>query len=87
MSPLSLISSTSPAYAQAHLAGQCLQAFSNGKIPYCVKFHPDKQNVFLAGMSDKKIIQYDMNSGEITQEYDQHLGPVSFSRSSFLWAS
>lgn len=38
-------------------AGQCLQAFSNGKIPYCVKFHPEKQNVFLAGMSDKKIIQ------------------------------
>jgi pre-mRNA-processing factor 17 len=22
-------------------------------------------------------IQYDMNSGEITQEYDQHLGPVN----------
>ncbi|KAK4701782.1 pre-mRNA-processing factor 17, partial [Phenoliferia sp. Uapishka_3] len=57
--------------------GQCLQAFSNGKIPYCVKFHPEKQNVFLAGMSDKKIIQYDMGSGEITQEYDQHLGPVN----------
>ncbi|KAI9609162.1 hypothetical protein KEM48_002990 [Puccinia striiformis f. sp. tritici PST-130] len=24
-------------------------------------------------MSDKKIVQYDMRSGEITQEYDQHL--------------
>lgn len=46
-SPSNLASST----------GQCLQAFSNGKIPYCVKFHPEKQNVFLAGMSDKKIIQ------------------------------
>jgi len=57
--------------------GQCLQAFSNGKIPYCIKFHPEKQNVFLAGMGDKKIIQYDMTSGEITQEYDQHLGPVN----------
>ncbi|KAH9949504.1 pre-mRNA splicing factor [Amylocystis lapponica] len=59
--------------------GQCLKRFSNGKIPYVVRFHPDedKQNVFLAGMSDKKIIQYDMNSGEITQEYDQHLGPVN----------
>ena len=22
-------------------------------------------------------LQYDMNSGEITQEYDQHLGPVN----------
>ena len=39
--------------------GQCLKRFSNGKIPYVVRFHPDedKQNIFLAGMSDKKIIQ------------------------------
>ncbi|GAA5879655.1 hypothetical protein JCM16303_004120 [Sporobolomyces ruberrimus] len=57
--------------------GQCKQAFSNGKIPYCIKLHPEQQNIFLAGMSDKKIIQYDMRSGEITQEYDQHLGPVN----------
>jgi len=59
--------------------GQCIQRFGNGKIPYVVRFHPDedKQNIFLAGMSDKKIIQYDINSGEITQEYDQHLGPVN----------
>ncbi|KAI0257316.1 pre-mRNA splicing factor [Lactifluus subvellereus] len=59
--------------------GQCLQRFNNGKIPYVVRFHPDddKQHIFLAGMSDKKIIQYDINSGEITQEYDQHLGPVN----------
>jgi len=30
--------------------------FSNGKIPYVIRFHPDqaKQNIFLAGM---KIIQ------------------------------
>ncbi|GAA6061123.1 hypothetical protein JCM10212_001723 [Sporobolomyces blumeae] len=57
--------------------GQCKQAFSNGKIPYCIKYHPEQQSTFLAGMSDKKIIQYDMRSGEITQEYDQHLGPVN----------
>ena len=39
--------------------GQCLKRFSNGKIPYVIRFHPDddKQNIFLAGMSDKKIIQ------------------------------
>lgn len=39
--------------------GQCLKRFSNGKIPYCIKIHPDedKQHIFLAGMSDKKIIQ------------------------------
>ncbi|KDE06182.1 hypothetical protein MVLG_03464 [Microbotryum lychnidis-dioicae p1A1 Lamole] len=57
--------------------GACKQAFSNGKIPYTVKFNPNNNNVFLAGMHDKKIIQYDMRSGEIVQEYDQHLGPVN----------
>jgi pre-mRNA-processing factor 17 len=28
-------------------------------------------------MSDKKIVQWDMKSGQITQEYDQHLGAVN----------
>lgn len=58
--------------------GQCIRAFSNGKIPYCVKFNPapEKNDIFLAGMSDKKIVQYDTRSGDIIQEYDQHLGPV-----------
>lgn len=39
--------------------GQCIQVFSNGKIPNCVTYNPDgdKQNIFLAGMQDKKIIQ------------------------------
>lgn len=39
--------------------GKCIQVFSNGKIPNVVKYHPDgdKQNVFMAGMQDKKIIQ------------------------------
>ncbi|KAG8994713.1 hypothetical protein FRB94_009691 [Tulasnella sp. JGI-2019a] len=59
--------------------GQCIKAFSNGRIPHVIRFHPDedKQHVFLAGMHDRKIVQYDMNTGEITQEYDQHLGPVN----------
>jgi len=59
--------------------GQCLKAFSNGKTPHVVKFHPDedKQHIFLAGMQDKKIVQWDMNTSEIVQEYDQHLGAVN----------
>ena len=59
--------------------GTCLQAFSKNTIPYCIRFHPDpsKSNVFMAGMSDKKIIQWDISSNEVTQEYDQHLGPVN----------
>lgn len=41
------------------VAGQCISRFTNRKVPYCVKFNPDedKQNLFVAGMSDKKIVQ------------------------------
>ncbi|XP_037054410.1 LOW QUALITY PROTEIN: pre-mRNA-processing factor 17-like [Peromyscus leucopus] len=58
--------------------GQCILGFTNGKVPYCVKFNPkeDKQNLFVAGMSAQKIVQWDILSGEIVQEYDQHLGAV-----------
>ena len=59
--------------------GQCIQAFGSGQIPFCIKFNPDddKQDIFLAGMSNKKILQYDIRTGnQPSQEYDQHLGAV-----------
>ncbi len=39
------------------IVGACLGRYGNGKTPYCVRFNPDedKQNLFLAGCSDKKI--------------------------------
>jgi hypothetical protein len=57
--------------------GQCIKRFGNGKIPYVVRFHPDqdKQNVFLAGMSDKKIIQ--VNSSRIDEKQELTRGPPS----------
>ncbi|SPO32765.1 probable CDC40 - Pre-mRNA splicing factor important for catalytic step II [Ustilago trichophora] len=59
--------------------GACLDSFTNGKTPYCLTFHPDqdKQHIFLSGMSDKKVLQWDMNTHAITQEYVSHLGPVN----------
>jgi len=38
--------------------GRVKRRFSSRKIPYCVKFHPlrEKQHLFVAGTSDKKII-------------------------------
>ncbi|PKU84117.1 Protein Mut11 [Dendrobium catenatum] len=59
--------------------GKVISTFSTGKVPYVVKLNPDqdKQHILLAGMSDKKIVQWDMDSGKITQEYDQHLGAVN----------
>ena len=59
--------------------GQGISTFSTGKIPYVVRLNPDndKQNILLAGMSDKKIVQWGMNTGQVAQEYDQHLGAVN----------
>lgn len=55
--------------------GKVVGAVSPGKVPHCVKLHPhpDKQNVLLAGLADRKIMQWDLNTGDMTQEYEQHL--------------
>ncbi|KAL3882404.1 hypothetical protein ACJMK2_028747 [Sinanodonta woodiana] len=59
--------------------GQCKARFTSRKVPYCIKFNPDedKQHLFVAGTSDKKIICWDIRSGEMVQEYDRHLGAVN----------
>ncbi|KAK9479549.1 WD40-repeat-containing domain protein [Lipomyces japonicus] len=59
--------------------GQCISRFSNSGIANCVKFNPDpdKQDQFVIGTSNKKIVQYDINSGEVVQEYDHHVGAVN----------
>ena len=51
--------------------------FKTGAIPHVIKFNPSNPDEFLAGMSDKKIVQFDTRSGEVTQEYDHHLGPIN----------
>ncbi|KAF8253804.1 WD40 repeat-like protein [Wilcoxina mikolae CBS 423.85] len=57
--------------------GQCINRFTTGKIPHVIRFNPSQPLGFLAGMSDKKIVQFDTRSGELVQEYDHHLGPVN----------
>ncbi|KAK2184267.1 hypothetical protein NP493_274g00018 [Ridgeia piscesae] len=59
--------------------GDCISRFTSRKVAYCIKFNPDedKQHLFVAGTSDKKIVCWDIRSGEIVQEYDRHLGPVN----------
>ena len=43
--------------------GKVIRSYTNKRTPFCVKFHPaeDKQNIFLAGCSNKKILQFDTN--------------------------
>lgn len=36
----------------------------------------NKENILLKGMSDKKIVHWNINNGEISQVYDQHLDVV-----------
>lgn len=57
--------------------GKCLGRFTTGKIPHVIKFNPAAPAEFVAGMSDKKIVQFDTRSGALVQEYDHHLGPVN----------
>src|SRR3954469_16758634 len=60
--------------------GTCISRFTTGKAtPHVVRFNPSSalNHEFLAGMSDKKIVQFDTRSGELVQEYDHHLGPVN----------
>eukprot|EP00761_Pharyngomonas_kirbyi_P004726 gb/GECH01004731.1/.p1 GENE.gb/GECH01004731.1/~~gb/GECH01004731.1/.p1 ORF type:complete len:593 (+),score=109.36 gb/GECH01004731.1/:1-1779(+) len=57
--------------------GDVVTTLSNGRIPYCVRIHPNNPNEVLVGTHDKKIIQYDIRTREQVQVYDQHLGPVN----------
>lgn len=58
--------------------GKCISKFTTGKTPHCLVFQPnDGAHEFIAGMSDKKIVQFDTRSGELTQEYDHHLGAIN----------
>ncbi|KAI5457951.1 WD40-repeat-containing domain protein [Mariannaea sp. PMI_226] len=60
--------------------GVCVSKFTTGKTPHVVKFNPNPEhaNEFLAGMSDKKIVQFDIRTpSEIVQEYDHHLAAIN----------
>ncbi|KAL8730836.1 MAG: hypothetical protein Q9166_003762 [cf. Caloplaca sp. 2 TL-2023] len=47
-------------------------------VPHVLRFHPNTDtHAFLVGTSDKKIVQFDTRSGEMTQEYDHHLQAVN----------
>uniref|UniRef100_A0A1D2A1Q3 Pre-mRNA-processing factor 17 n=1 Tax=Auxenochlorella protothecoides TaxID=3075 RepID=A0A1D2A1Q3_AUXPR len=59
--------------------GAVLGKYGEGKMAYTVRFHPDddKQNMLMAGMADKKILQMDTDTGDVVQSYDYHLGAVN----------
>ena len=48
-------------------------------MAYCASLHPDpsQKETLLVGMQNKKIVQYDLRTSDVVQEYDYHLGPVN----------
>lgn len=60
--------------------GKCISKFSTGSTPHCLVFNPTPEHghEFLAGMHDKKIVQFDTRGGnETVQEYDHHLAAIN----------
>ena len=62
-----------------YLTNLVLASFKLKRLPFSVKFHPsnDKQNIFLVGSSNKKIMQFDLNTGKKEMDYSSHLGTVN----------
>jgi isocitrate dehydrogenase kinase/phosphatase len=50
-------------------SGQVKHRFTTGQRAYVVKFHPDEAHghSFMAGMANKKIVQWDTRTQEIEQ--------------------
>lgn len=40
-----------------------LRTFKLKRIPFTSKFHPTNQNSFLVGSNNRKILQFDINTG------------------------
>ncbi|KAI1088641.1 WD40 repeat-like protein [Rostrohypoxylon terebratum] len=59
--------------------GACINKFTTGKTPHVIKFNPSPEHSheFLAGMADKKIVQFDTRTKELVQEYDHHLNAIN----------
>lgn len=57
--------------------GQCVLAKEYRAIPFCVSIHPEDWNILLVGTADRRILQWDLRSGEKTMEYAQHNGAVN----------
>ncbi|KAJ0406863.1 hypothetical protein ATCC90586_002893 [Pythium insidiosum] len=57
--------------------GQAIKSFTNRRVPYCIRYHPDDNTNFVIGDSNNMVVQFDTRSGEIVQEYNHHLQAVN----------
>jgi pre-mRNA-processing factor 17 len=56
--------------------GKCSLRLQHDNSAYCMAVNPNDHNILLTGLSDSKILQWDLRSGQISQKYDQHTGAV-----------
>ncbi len=59
--------------------GKVVSSYKLKKIPFSLAFHPaaEKNHCFLVGSGNKKILQFDVNTGTKELEYAQHIGTVN----------
>jgi pre-mRNA-processing factor 17 len=59
-------------------SGERLNSIHVGKTkPYCMAWSPSDKNALIVGTSKRRIVQYDLRTGEIAIEYDHHLSTVN----------
>ena len=51
----------------------CTASFSNGSIPNQALFSQREPRVVLSACKNRRVMQYDLRSGEMVQEYNYHL--------------
>ncbi len=57
--------------------GTCTGSFSNGSIPNQALFSQREPTVVLSACKNRRVMQYDLRSGEMVQEYNYHLDAVN----------
>ncbi|PIA17755.1 WD40 repeat-like protein [Coemansia reversa NRRL 1564] len=57
--------------------GQCRQRLRPGGVPQVARVHPEDPNMVLVGLGDRRVVQWDPRSDQVTLEYKQHLGPIN----------
>ena len=57
--------------------GTCTGSFSNGSIPSQALFSEREPTVVLSACKNRCVMQYDLRSGEMVQEYNYHLDAVN----------
>lgn len=58
--------------------GACITSLTTGKVPICATWYPDDgNNVIMVGTTNRRVVQFDVRTGEQVLEYNYHLDAVN----------